>query len=175
LVKKEPAFHEFILSFITKAEYEFDWYKRKGPIIFEKLDKLFSSNVYRLPDTLYPEYYNIHLEPDLEKGVFNGMVQIYMKVKKETTAVILNTRDIKFNSINVYGDYKMGAPNHESREIQLYSHMIYNSSQQLKIYLQELVNAEEPIMAQIKFSGILADDMKGFYRSSYKDSNGELQ
>jgi len=174
LFKKEPAFGEFIPLFIKRAEYEFNWYKRKAPIIFEKLDKLFSNNAYRLPDTLYPEYYNIHFEPDLEKGVFDGTVQIYMKVKKKTTAIVLNTRDIKYNSINIYRNYKIGVFNN-SKEILLQNYTIYNASQQLRIYLSEVVNEEEQIMAQIKFSGILAEDMKGFYRSSYTDSDGKRQ
>ncbi|RLU27565.1 hypothetical protein DMN91_001369 [Ooceraea biroi] len=172
LVKREFAFDKSVRSFMTKVEYEFDWYDRKVPIIFEKLDNMFSSEVYRLPNTLHPEYYNIHLEPNMEEGTFEGEVQIYMRVKKETTAVVLNVQNIKYHSIKVYRNYKIDNDTPDVMEVPLQNYKEYRALQQLRIYLQQPANTDY-LMAEIKFSGTLNDDMKGFYRSFYKDSNGE--
>lgn len=175
LVDREPAFNKSVDSYLSTAEYEFDWYERNAPIIFEELDKLFLSNKYRLPSTLYPELYNVTLKPDMENGIFEGKVQIYIRVENDTIPIILNSHNLNISNIRVFRNYAAGS-NNFNKSIQVLSYKNEQlSPQQLRIYLKSEVKNAEKIMAEIDFNGILNDDMEGFYRSSYLDDTGKQQ
>lgn len=165
LINKEPEFKKSINSYLATAEYEFDWYEKKVPVIFETLDKLFSSNTYRLPKTLYPKEYTIKLKPYMEEGVFEGNTAINVIVREDITLIVLNSHNLDILNITVT---RNGIP----IELLNYTEHI---SQQLKIYLSEFIHANEEILVEIKFNGILNDNMNGFYRSSYLDINGVQQ
>ncbi|KAL6443889.1 hypothetical protein ACFW04_001722 [Cataglyphis niger] len=168
LVEREPAFNKFVDSYLLTAQYEFDWYERKAPIIFEELDKQFSNNKYRLPSALYPELYNITLKPYIEKGIFEGHVQIYMRVENDTTSIVLNSHNLNISNIKVFKNYTVG--NKLNTEIiQLLNYTNEQFPQQLRIYLNSEVKNAENIMAEIDFNGTLNDNMEGFYRSFYFD------
>ncbi|XP_011870129.1 PREDICTED: uncharacterized protein LOC105563274 [Vollenhovia emeryi] len=165
LVKKEPRFKISVDSYLETAKYEFDWYERKVPVIFEALDNLFSSNMYRLPKTLEPNLYNIYLTPHMEEGVFDGGVEIQMTVRESTTLITLNSHKLNISSnINVFRE--------NYSEIKILSYKEHGPQQVLKIYLSAYVHTNEKIQVKINFNGILNDDMNGFYRSSYFDSEG---
>lgn len=175
LVAREPAFTKSIDSYLSTAQYEFDWYERKAPTILEELDKLFLHNKYRLPNTLYPELYNVTLKPNMEESVFTGKVQIYMRVVNDTIPIILNSQNLNISNIKAFRNY--AANNYLNAEpIQILDYVNEQPFiQQLRIYLNSEVKNEEQIMAEIDFNGILNDDMQGFYRSSYLDSDGKQQ
>lgn len=166
LVNKEPEFKKLVNSYLTTAKYEFDWYEKKVPEIFEALDTLFSSNTYRLPKTLDPKLYNIHLTPHMEQGVFEGKVKIQMTVRENTTLIVLNSHKLNISNINI---------SKNGTKLQRLKVVEEHTSQQLKIYLATYVHTNEEIIAEINFNGILNDDMNGFYRSSYLDSDGVQQ
>lgn len=174
--EKIPTLKNSIDSYLSTAKYEFDWYEEKVPIIFETLHKLFFNDVYRLPKTLQPKLYNVTLIPQMEKGNFNGKVQIYMEVKQDTTVIILNSHNlhpIPKEDIKVFRNYTLEGNNSYAKPIELLSHK--EDSQQLRIYLTEFVHIKEKIMVDIEFDGILNDNMQGFYRSFYVDSKGVQQ
>ncbi|XP_072748197.1 putative aminopeptidase-2 [Anoplolepis gracilipes] len=170
LVVREPAFKKSVDSYLSTAQYEFDWYERKAPIIFEELDKQFLNNKYRLPSALYPELYNITLKPNMDRGIFNGKVQIYMRVENDTISIVLNSHNLNVSSIKVFRKYAV-IDHLNAEPIQLNYKLQF--SQQLKIYLNSEVKNAENIMAEIDFNGILNDNMEGFYRSSYLDGKGK--
>lgn len=165
LVNKEPEFKKSVDSYLETAKYEFNWYERKVPVIFESLDKLFSSNTYRLPKTLYPKEYIIKLKPYMKEGAFEGEVAINVIVRENTPLIVLNSHNLDILNITVS---RNGTP----IELLNYTEHI---SQQVKIYLSEYIHTNEEILVEIKFNGTLNDNMNGFYRSSYLDSNGEQQ
>ncbi|XP_012230687.2 putative aminopeptidase-2 [Linepithema humile] len=173
LAEKTPISKNSIDSYLSTAQYEFDWYEEKVPIIFEQLDKVFFDNTYRLPKTFQPELYNVTLIPHMENGTFNGTVQIYMKVKQNTTSITLNSHNLQISEMNikVSKNYTNGSDTY-TEPIQLSSIDHIENSQQLKIYLIEYVYIEENIIVDIEFNGFLNDNMQGFYRSSYTDSKG---
>lgn len=174
LTSKEPTFKLFTSSYMSTAEYEFDWYDSNGPRIFRILDELIPDSSYRLPDMLYPELYNISLAPDMERGTFDGKVQIYMKTNRDTSSIVLNSHNLNIESAKAYKHYMAEGTNPRAEELQVMDYYINKTSQILKIYLNEFVNTKN-VMVEIKFNGTLNDDMEGFYRSSYLDASGTLQ
>jgi aminopeptidase N len=168
LVTKEPLFKESLDTYLVAAKYEFDWYDRNVPLIFEALDNweettVNSSNTYRLPKTLYPKLYNVSLTPYMKDGTFEGNVKIHMTVKTDTSLIVLNSHNLEIKKIKVSRN-DIEIPSFDPKE--------NVTTQQLWIYLSEYVHANEEITAEIDFNGILNDNMKGFYRSSYFDNNG---
>lgn len=159
---------------MADAEYEFDWYEREVPEVFETLDKLLPDDTYRLPSTLYPEQYNISLAPDMEEGTFEGNVQIDIRVERNTSAVFLNSHNLHIKHVKVYRIDSKNYDDSKSEEIPWSNYTLDTTTQQLKIYLTEFVNAEK-IKVDIEFDGILNDNMQGFYRSSYVDESGTLR
>lgn len=175
LVARECNFFKSVDFYLSTAQYEFDWYERKAPTILEELDKLFVNNKYRLPNTLYPELYNVTLKPNMEEGIFTGKVQIYMRVENDTVLIVLNSQNLNISNTRVFRNYT--ASNYLNAEpIQILNYVNEQLfTQQLRIYLNSEVKNGEKIMAEIDFNGILNDDMQGFYRSSYLDNDGEQQ
>jgi len=150
---------------LATANDEFDWYERNVPEIFEALDNIFSNNMYRLPKTLEPKQYNIHLTPYMEKGTFDGEVEINMTVRENTTLIVLNSHKLNISNISV---------SRNGAEIKLLNYKDC-VPQQLRIYLSNYVHTNEEIITKIYYNGILNDDMEGFYRSSYFDNDGKQQ
>ena len=166
MVQKEPEFENSVTSYLATAKNEFDWYERKVPGIFKALDNLFPSNMYRLPKTLNPNLYNISLTPYMKEGIFTGKVKIHMTVQENTTLIALNAHKLNILSVKVFR-------NDSEKNVQSYT--TKHIPQQLRIYLSSYVHTNEKIIAEIQFNGILNDEMTGFYRSSYVDSDGVQQ
>lgn len=127
-----------------------------------------------MPSALYPELYNVTLKPNMEKGIFEGHVQIYMRVENDTMSIVLNSHNLNISNIKVFKNY-MAGNNLNAESIQLLNYTNEQFPQQLRIYLNSEVKNAENIMAEIDFNGTLNDDMEGFYRSSYFDDNGMQQ
>ncbi|XP_011643165.1 putative aminopeptidase-2 [Pogonomyrmex barbatus] len=166
LVDKEPEFETSVQSYLATAKYEFDWYDKNVPVIFETLDNLFPHYTYRLPKTLHPKLYNIDLTPDMEKGTFEGTVEIKIAVRESTSLIVLNSHHLTTESnIKVFRD---------NLEIKLLNHTKRIPQQQIRLYLSEYLHVDEEVTVKINFNGTLNDNMNGFYRSSYFDQDGKL-
>ncbi|XP_014472138.1 PREDICTED: uncharacterized protein LOC106743116 [Dinoponera quadriceps] len=179
LIDKDPTFKNSADSHVANAQYEFDWYERKMPEIFQALDKLLVGEKFRLPNTMYPELYNISLTPYIQEGTFEGNVQIRIKTDKTLTAVsdiLLNSYNLTIKNVMVYvitpaimnDEYDVKVKDVSSKFV------LNPITQQLKIYLNEFVNVET-LIVNIEYEGTLNDNMQGFYRSSYKDKDGVLR
>lgn len=174
LFENKSEFKTHVGSYKKKTDYENEWYARNGPVIFKELDKLFPSKTYRLPDTFYPEKYNLTMKPNIAEGTFEGKVQICVTPKNKIENepyIILNSHELNlFNeTVKVYFMYTCD-PESLKLPIPVVNWTLDLDTQQLKIYLDRFISAEK-ISVEIDFSGNLADNMKGFYRSSYLDKS----
>lgn len=134
-----------------------------------------SDYAYRLPNTLYPELYNIFLTPHIEEGTFEGKVQIYIRVKTNTSSVVLNSHKLDIKKVSVYRIKTSTEENDDSKiEISVLKRVMNDTAQLMILYLTEFIN-EENMMVDIEYNGILNDNMQGFYRSSYFDKSGKLR
>src|SRR5580704_6102616 len=55
----------------------------------------------RLPDTVRPEHYALHLTPDIDKATFAGDESIDVTVKQPVNSITVNAAELKFQSVSV--------------------------------------------------------------------------
>ena len=125
------------------------------------------SNI-RLPRTLIPSDYTLELKVDLDEFVFTGSVSINVQCKKDTNYVIIhsNTLIIDDPKVTVF-DMRNNLDVHIDRHIRV----PINQFHVLQM-ARNLVSGHRYRITFGRFTGKLLDDLRGIYRSSYKDQNG---
>ena len=121
-----------------------------------------STNPYRLPRTVVPSNYQIHLTPDLEKFTFDGRVEIDLDINESVTSFALNAKELELSgaSVTVAGQtYVSGAPS-------------FDEEYETATFTFDAALPTGAAVATITFTGILNDQLHGFYRSTYTDNNG---
>jgi puromycin-sensitive aminopeptidase len=117
---------------------------------------------YRLPRTVVPSRYDIRLAPDLTNFKFTGEVVAHVEVKQPVKEMLLNAIELEIHSAELTADKgtKYGAKIAlDEKEERL--HLTYD---------QEIPAGKYQL--RITFTGVLNDKLHGFYRSTYKDLNG---
>ncbi len=118
------------------------------------------ANAQRLPGDVVPGHYQITLAPDLGKATFSGEETIDVRVLKPTTKIVLNAADIRFQDVSV----KSGDSTQKAQ-----------ASTDLKSEMATLALANAvpagPATIHIRFTGVLNDQLRGFYLSKTKRRN----
>ncbi|CCK70993.1 metallo-aminopeptidase KNAG_0F03310 [Huiozyma naganishii CBS 8797] len=111
-----------------------------------------------LPTNVTPLHYDLQVEPNFETFKFDGAVSVTLKVNDDTVdTVSLNSIDIDFHTAKI-GDV-------ENAEIKL-----DNESQIAAIVFPKgTLAGKDEVTLDIKFTGVLNDNMAGFYRAKYED------
>ncbi|KAG7211600.1 hypothetical protein KM043_010856 [Ampulex compressa] len=173
MMNKEPRMKDSLLSYWKSMMYEANWAKKHIPRIHAWFDKMYPSEDYRLPTSIRPVKYNLTLVPHFEEDKFNfeGRVQIEMTVHSNFTSVIvLNAYDLDIKKISIHESTQEGDT---GKELIVINKLLNETTQTLSIYLKECINAPR-VKADIEFVGKLNDQMRGFYRSYYLDSQGNI-
>ncbi|KAI8059621.1 peptidase family M1-domain-containing protein [Gongronella butleri] len=127
-----------------------------------------SSSVERqvLPSNVKPTHYDVWLNPDLETFVFDGRVKITVQGVQATKVITLNSNEIKIHSATLL----LAGKELASTDIS------YDDEQKRAAltFAEELPAGAEAVL-DIKFEGILNNQMVGFYRASYKDEQGNTK
>jgi puromycin-sensitive aminopeptidase len=116
---------------------------------------------HRLPTTVTPSRYDLTLAPDLETATFTGSVAIDVRVHERTATVVLNAADLEIDEawIDQDGDHidvePRAAPDRERLELATDTDLHVG-----------------PAVIHIGFRGVLNDQLKGFYRSTFTDDDG---
>lgn len=120
-------------------------------------------SAYRLSDLVIPVKYELDFTPDAEQGKFTGVEDIELQVKKSTASIILNAHDLTISTANLIADGQKPVP--------------------LQVKLDKTLErvsliAAKPIAAgnyhvHCNFTGVLNDQLAGFYRSTFKDKEGK--
>lgn len=116
-----------------------------------------------LPDAVLPSRYEIRLSPDLERFLFDGHERIFVEVHEATNEVTLHARELCFSSA------KFLSQGVEAIEATVISQNIKETT--VKFTFPEVLPVG-PGTLEIEFTGILNNQMAGFYRSGYKDIHG---
>ena len=161
-------------SQLKLAKYELDWYKKHWQTIvdwinkFNKKDDTSSTTDYFLPDEIVPTKYYIHLTPYIEEGnfTFDGSVEIETTVKDLTDKIVLHAFDIKNNSINIFVNERLVGIK-DFNYSPLYEFWIFT-------LFDDLLEGTN-LKIKIDYTGVLNNEMKGFYRSSYEDDEGKTK
>ncbi|MEI8051911.1 MAG: M1 family peptidase, partial [Actinomycetes bacterium] len=121
-----------------------------------------SSNPYRLSDDILPRSYRLFLEPDLDAAVFAGHVEIDLEVIAESSAVILNAIDLEISSASV--------TRADGSEVSC-TVTLDAETERATITPPEALTVG-PATIALTFTGILNDQLTGFYRSTFVDDAG---
>ena len=121
-----------------------------------------SAEVYRLPATVTPHRYEIRLEPDLKTFTFAGEETITVEIHEPVEEIQLNAVELEIDEVTLSrdGDSLSGKAELDS----VAERAILSFGQKLKPGTWSL---------KIRFRGILNDKLHGFYRSQYKDPEGQ--
>ena len=116
---------------------------------------------HRLPRTVVPNHYRIDIEPDLDAATFHGTVDIDVEVVDRTDRVVLNAVDLAIGSASIEAN---GRTLPATVEV---------DDERERIALRLAAPLEPgPARVSVDFTGILNDQLRGFYRSTYTDDDG---
>lgn len=118
----------------------------------------------RLPRTATPSAYELKIEPDLEKFTYRGSETITIAISAPTAKVTLNALEMNIRNVQIEG--ANGRPFRSTARVQMdpkneQAHFLFNDSLPKGTY-----------KLRIDFDAILNDQLRGFYRSYYKDPSG---
>ncbi len=123
------------------------------------------SDAYRLPRTVEPLTYRLTLEPDLEAARFTGSVEIDVEVLGTPEAVVLNAAELELHDVELApksGQVLSGTadldPDQERATLRFGGPL-----------------PTGPATLRIAFAGVLNDKLRGFYRSTFTDTEGRTR
>jgi puromycin-sensitive aminopeptidase len=115
----------------------------------------------RLPGTVRPRRYQITLRPDLDAATFAGSVRIESEVREATDQVVLHAADLEIGRAVIDQDGRS-----VDAEVDLDA-----ERERLSLHPDApLVPGSATIT--IEFTGVLNDQLRGFYRSTFVDEGG---
>jgi len=121
-----------------------------------------SVDPYRLPRHILPHRYDLQLEPDLDRATFAGRETISLLVTQATSVILLNAVDLTILSALLEG---------ASRTRLEATIELQESAQRCRLTLSQPIAPGEWRL-HLTFQGKLNDQLRGFYRSTYKDAAG---
>lgn len=120
----------------------------------------------RLPNNIRPERYYLKLTPYIVEGnfTFDGEISIVINVKNDTKEVTFHGVELTFHSIKLYqkSDGKPVTIVRRTEDVPRQFHILM---------LGETLKAAQQYILNITYTGILNDNLHGFYRSSYEEKN----
>lgn len=102
-------------------------------------------------------------------GVFEGNVSIILRTYAAVNSITLHANLLEIDTTNIYLFCGDETNIFDSFSNESTYHLITINS------TREITNNSECTLEFYNFSGQLMDDMQGFYRSSYINSNGETE
>ena len=127
---------------------------------------------YRLPSSVNPINYTIelitYLDTNDEKSfTFNGTAIIHVEVIEETDNITIHTSELKFKNEDVSVRDTV-----EDKDMVL-SDITYEPIKNFTIIKATKFEKGRTYRLKFKYTGLVNDGLKGFYRSSYKDEKGQ--
>src|ERR1700694_4365063 len=116
---------------------------------------------YRLPSNVVPERYEITLTPDLRAFTFAGEETVSVRVVSATDEVVLNALELEIDQVSAE---RGGGTVTGKAELE-------PARERASLRLERALEPGEWKL-RIVFRGVLNDKLHGFYRSTYKDAQG---
>lgn len=119
-----------------------------------------TAGAQRLPTNVIPTHYTLKLEPDLKTATFTGTEKIDVNIKQATNSITLNSAEIKFQSVVIFpnGPRQTGAVSLDP------------DKQQATFTFPHPIAAGSAVI-QIHYTGILNNELRGFYLSKAAHRN----
>ena len=113
----------------------------------------------RLPELAAPDNYKLSFAPDLTKNTFSGDETIQVRVLKPTSEIVLNAAEIDFDDATIVSGGKT-----QNAKVTL------NKEKEMATLSVGTVIQPGPATIEIRYRGILNDQLRGFYIG--QDSDG---
>lgn len=124
------------------------------------VDAPHAADPYRLPRHTRPSRYDVTLEPDLGAASFTGQVTIEVTTDEASDEFVLNAIELEIASVTVDGTPA--------------TFELDEATERLVVRPEGGVTTGDHSL-HIVFTGILNDQLRGFYRSTYRDTDGNEQ
>jgi len=119
-----------------------------------------STDAYRLPTTVVPSHYRIHLRPSIDEARFDGTVVIQAAATEAVGSIVLNAVELDIDRATV----------HQGGRATDVDCSLDDERERLVLAGVEVEAGE--LRIEIAFRGTLNDKLRGFYRSSFTDDEG---
>lgn len=120
------------------------------------------TNPYRLSKIIIPSAYRLRLDPNLATATFAGSVEIDVDVTERVTTFALNAVELEVSAAS----FEAGGRNWTSRAPVLdeqFETATFTFDEELPV---------GPATLRLTFTGLLNDQLHGFYRSTFVDGDG---
>jgi puromycin-sensitive aminopeptidase len=117
---------------------------------------------YRLPRTVVPRRYELTLSPDLEAATFSGEAAIEVDVADPARHVVVNAVDLQIDQawlVDAYGTSHSAS-------------VTLDPANERVAFALDGTAQPGPAVLHVRFRGVLNDQLRGFYRSTFKDEAG---
>ncbi|XP_041853340.1 aminopeptidase N-like isoform X2 [Melanotaenia boesemani] len=128
---------------------------------------------YRLPMALAPEYYNItlwprlKLDPDSGLYIFTGRSTVQFECLKATDLILIHSNKLNYTKMDNTHAARLTAAGGSAPVIT--STWLHLKMEYLVIKLNSKLTPGSKYQLDTEFTGELADDLAGFYRSEYEE------
>ncbi|KAJ3603579.1 hypothetical protein NHX12_028324 [Muraenolepis orangiensis] len=120
----------------------------------------------RLPQTVVPLHYNLTIHPDMNTLHFTGVVRIELAIAEDTTTIVLHSSELLISNVLLL------VPGGPPRPLRFLENPAF---EQLALLSDEVLAKGRTYEVQLEFSAHLSDGFRGFYKSSYRTSSGEIR
>ena len=117
---------------------------------------------YRLPSSVVPSHYDLHLKPDLDAESFSGDVSVAVELHEPAKSILLNSKELELKSARLIGD---------TGTIEASDFTYDEELERVTLHLGAEALPGSYRLA-IEFDGILNRKLAGFYISTFTDEAG---
>ncbi|NXG22890.1 AMPN Aminopeptidase, partial [Grallaria varia] len=133
-------------------------------------------NRWRLPATLVPEIYEVNLQPFLTPDannmyIFKGNSSVVFTCVEATNVILIHSNKLNYTRQGLFLA-KLQAESSGIRAPAIFRTWLETPTQYLVVQLLGYLKPGEKYRLFTSFTGELADDLAGFYRSEYTDESG---
>ncbi|NXN85872.1 AMPN Aminopeptidase, partial [Bombycilla garrulus] len=135
-------------------------------------------NRWRLPTTLKPESYEVSLQPFLEPDannmyIFKGNSSVVFVCEEATDLILIHSNQLNYT---MQGSFHASLQAEGGGTVPAISRSwLETTTQYLVLQLAAPLQQGQRYRLSSNFTGELADDLAGFYRSEYTDESGNKQ
>jgi puromycin-sensitive aminopeptidase len=121
------------------------------------------TEIYRLPRFAQPRHYKLELEPHLAEATFDGHAAITLEVTEPTRQLTFNAADLSIEDARL-----------ERNGVHVASGPITldDEEQRATVTFAEEIVPGDDYRLHLRFHGELNDQLRGFYRSTFRDDDG---
>lgn len=115
----------------------------------------------RLPGSLRPLQYDLHITVFMDNFTFSGEVSIELQCLNSTKYVVLHADRLAVQKAVVYSEGK------KTRALKIHRHFRYPANQVFVIAMHRELEPQKNYKVNITFQAHIEDELLGFFRSSY--------